>query len=105
MIKSPGYGTDSGYPYNVNCQWALTGGAPLGRNMTLHFQEFELNEDENVEVGGFRLSLYSDFFFPIKPTPTPVLGVIPSGKSFFPKCMVQNSQSEKVSQSGLQLQP
>ena len=25
--------------------------------------------------------------------------------SFFPKCMVKNSQSEKVSQSGLQLQP
>ena len=25
--------------------------------------------------------------------------------SFFPKCMVQNSQSEKVSQSGSQLQP
>ena len=54
MIQSPGFGTDPGYPYNVNCGWTLNGGAQLGRNMTLHFQNFDLNEDENVVVGGLK---------------------------------------------------
>ena len=55
MIQSPGFGTTLGYPYNVNCGWTLTGGAQAGRNMTLHFQEFDLDEDETVVVGSLIL--------------------------------------------------